>query len=201
MMQSKFVLGLTGSIGTGKSYATTFFKRKGCPILDADKIAKSLYEKGSKLLEDVVSSFGRDILHPDGSLNKERLSEIVFSDKEKLACLNNLLKVELKKKIDGLIDGISVEEAKPFIVLEAPVLFEYGFEDYVDCILLITADEDLIIKRVMARNQVSEEEVRARLNSQISQEEKKKRADICIDNSSSFEEFENKLEEVFMEIK
>ncbi len=201
MMQNKFVLGLTGSIGSGKSYASTFFEKKGCAVLDADKIAKSLYEKGSKLLEEVASTFGRDVLQADGSLNKERLSEIVFSDKEKLASLNNLLKVELKKKMDKLIDDISFEDAKPFIVLEAPVLFEYGFEKYVDYILLITADEDLIIKRVMERNQVSEEEVRARLNSQISQEEKKKRSDMCIDNSSSFDDFEKKLEEAFKVIR
>ncbi len=96
---------------------------------------------------------------------------------------------------------MSEDEAEPFIVLEAPVLFEYGFEEYVDYILLITADEEIILDRVMARDNCSLEEAKARYGSQISQDRKREMSDICVDNSGSIEELEEKLERVFLHIK
>ncbi len=195
MRQNKFILGLTGSIGTGKSFATKFFEKKGCHIIDADVVAKSLYKKGSAILEELRTAFGQSVIDSDGEVDKENLAGIVFNDREKLEELNSIVKKYLTMEVDRIIDGLSEEEAKPFIVLEAPVLFEYGFENYVNQILLITCDEELIIKRVMARNHVTKEEVKARIDSQISQEEKKRRSDYWIDNSGTMEAFEEKLEE------
>ncbi len=197
MKQNKFVLAVTGSIGTGKSYASKFFANKGCQVLDADVIAKSLYKKGSAVLNELRALFGEAVLNNDASLNKEVLSSIVFNDEAKLQQLNNLLKLHLKKEIDRLIDNISLEAAQPFIVLEAPVLFEYGFEEYADYILLITADEDKIIERVIKRSGLKAEEIKARFKSQIPQEEKKTLSDYFIDNSGTMEEFEKRLEEFY----
>ncbi len=197
MRQNKFVLAVTGSIGTGKSYASKFFEKKGCTILDADVIAKSLYVKGSTVLSELSDLFGKSVLNDDGSLNKENLSQIVFNDEVKLKQLNNLLKLHLKAEIDRLIDKVSIEDAKPFIVLEAPVLFEYGFEEYADYILLITANEAKIIERVIKRSGLKAEEIKARFESQIPQEEKKQLSNYWIDNSGTMEEFDRRLEEFY----
>ncbi len=201
MRQNKFILGLTGSIGTGKSYASKFFKEKGCVTLDADTIAKSLYKKGTSIMDELADNFGSEVLTDDGEVDKKELAVVVFNDKENLEKLNEIVKKYLKIEMDNIIDGLSENEAKPFIVLEAPVLFEYGFEDYVDYILLITADEKTIIKRVMDRDKVNSYEVRARLSSQISQDRKLELSDMCIENSGTVEEFEEKLDLFFQDMK
>ncbi len=197
MRQNKFVLAITGSIGTGKSVASDFFEKKGCKVLDADVIAKSMYVKGSAVLSELKDVFGESVINIDGSLDKENLSSIVFNDIVKLKQLNKLLKQYLKIEIDSLIDNITEEDAKPFIVLEAPVLFEYGFEGYADYILLIIADEREIIERVAKRSGLKAEEITARYKSQIPQEIKKELSDYCIDNSGTMAEFETRLEEFY----
>lgn len=200
MKQNRFLVGLTGSIGTGKSYAGTFFKEKGCYVIDADQIAKSLYKKGSPILAELSLRFGSVILDGEGELLKEVLGKIVFSDRSALEDLNEIVKTYLKTECDRILDALSPEESRPFVVLEAPVLFEYGFESYVDYILLITCREDLIIERVMKRNGVSAEEVLARLRSQVPQEEKLRRSNLALDNSSSREDFKEHLESAYLQI-
>lgn len=200
MRRSKPVLALTGSIGTGKSHVAKFFAKKGHWVLDADEIAKSLYQKDAGLLEALRCAFGEQVLNEDGSLNRERLSSIVFGDKKSLALLMELMKEHLLRELTRLLDEMSEEEAHPFVVLEAPVLFEYGFEGFADAIVLVRASEDKIVERVMQRNGVSREEVLARLRSQLSQEEKEARSDFCIDNSGTFDTLQERLEELYREL-
>lgn len=200
MRRSKPVLALTGSIGTGKSHVAKFFAKKGRRVLDADEIAKSLYQKDAGLLEALRCAFGEQVLNEDGSLNRERLSSIVFGDKTSLAVLMELMKEHLLRELTRLLDEMSEEEAHPFVVLEAPVLFEYGFEGFADAIVLVRASEDKIVERVMQRNGVSREEVLARLRSQLSQEEKEARSDFCIDNSGTFDTLQERLEELYREL-
>lgn len=200
MRRSKPVLALTGSIGTGKSSVAKFFAKKGHRVLDADKIAKSLYQTDSGLLEALRRTFGEQVLSEEGTLNRERLSSMVFGDKASLAILMDLMKEHLLRELTRLLDEMSEEEARPFVVLEAPVLFEYGFEAFADVIVLVRASEDQIVERVMQRNGMSREEVLARLRSQLSQEEKEARSDFCIDNSGSFETLQERMEELYVDL-
>lgn len=200
MRRSKPVLALTGSIGTGKSSVAKFFAKKGHRVLDADKIAKSLYQTDSGLLEALRRTFGEQVLSEEGVLNRERLSSMVFGDKASLAILMDLMKEYLLRELTRLLDEMSEEEARPFVVLEAPVLFEYGFEAFADVIVLVRASEDQIVERVMQRNGMSREEVLARLRSQLSQEEKEARSDFCIDNSGSFETLQERMEELYVDL-
>lgn len=200
MRRSKPVLALTGSIGTGKSSVAKFFAKKGHRVLDADKIAKSLYQTDSGLLEALRRTFGEQVLSEEGTLNRERLSSMVFGDKASLAILMDLMKEHLLRELTRLLDEMSEEEARPFVVLEAPVLFEYGFEAFADVIVLVRAKEDQIVERVMQRNGMSREEVLARLRSQLSQEEKEARSDFCIDNSGSFETLQERMEELYVDL-
>lgn len=197
MRSDIFVVGLTGGIGTGKSTAGDFFKEMGCEVIDADKVSKKLMEKDTATYKKIVSEFGKEILCQDKSLDRKKLADKVFNDRDSLIILQSLLADSLEVELLKQFNSLPVEKAKPFVILEAPVLYEYGAEYMVDFVLLITADESLQIDRVVSRNNFSREDVKIRIKSQLSTEEKAKRADLIVDNSGTIDEFKIKLREAF----
>lgn len=201
MRKDKFVVGLTGGIGTGKSTAADLFRKWGCVVFDADSISKQLTKKGEPALAKIISEFGEELIKEDGELDRPALAKIVFNDKNSLIVLQSILADALELDIKQKIAALSDEECKPFVVLEAPVLYEYGAEYLVDYVLIISADEESQIDRVMKRNDVSREDVKRRINSQLPQSEKLGRADLIVENTGSMEEFEAKLWVVYEKIK
>lgn len=180
------VIGLTGGIGTGKSTASEYLRKQGFSIIDADRISREIVEPGTLLLKELEKNFGSGIIKDDGTLDRKALAAIVFSDKEKKSRLDGLMHGHILDEIERKISESQSEEGRGIIV-DAPLLFETGLEKKCDQVWLITADEKLRILRVCERDGMDPEEVRARIQNQMADEEKKERAHRIVDNSGSKE--------------
>lgn len=199
------VVGLTGGIGTGKSTAAEYLKGKGFAHIDADEIGRDITVDGSPMLSVLDRIFGPlgeygiegfEILREDGSLDRKALASIVFTDMERKKKLDEVMFKAIIAETERLIDVYSEEEPIG-ILIDAPLLFEAGLDEKCDMVLLIVADMDVRIHRVCARDGATEQEVRDRINSQMSDEEKRLRSHVIVDNSGSLNELEEQLEKFF----
>ena len=188
------VLGLTGNIGCGKSSVSTIFMNHGIEIVDADIVARHIFED-LDLLNKVFSTFGETIKNEDGSLNRKALGNIVFNDDEKLIALNNLTHPKIKQKILSKVEEYK-NQGEKIVVIDAALLIEDDYIPYIQKLILITCRKEIQINRIIARDNCTKEEAISRINSQMSQEEKVKFADYIIDNSNSFEELQKKVLEL-----
>lgn len=179
-----FILGLTGGIATGKSTVSRYFAEKGYPIVDADLIARRVVEPGTEGLAKIVAHFGPKIIKKDGSLNREKLGSIVFSQPEKRETLNSILSQYIRLSIEEDTAAL-VNEKHPLIVLDIPLLYEAGYEGHCDAVMVVYTTVEVQLKRLMARNHLTEVEALNRIASQESIEDKKIRADSVIDNNGA----------------
>jgi len=186
------IIGLTGGIATGKSTAAEYLKKKGAKIIDADQISHKISQKGEKGWKRVVDEFGEDILKEDGEFDREKLGEIVFSDAAKRKKLESLLHpliiYEMKEEAHEYL------EKNQIVVFMAPLLYETGLNRFCDQVWVISASKKTQIKRLGKRNNLDRDAALKRINSQLSIEEKKKKADVVIENNSTIEELKEKLE-------
>ena len=182
------IIGLTGGIGAGKSTVSGYLKMKGCTIIDADEISHQITAPQSPALQKLADAFGRDILEQDGSLRRKKLADIVFSDKEKLTLLESITTREVVEVIGERLQLLRKEGHKGLVFVDAPLLFETGTDKMTDAVFLVDADLEVRISRVTERDQVSRQQVLARMNSQMSTAEKAERATEIIDNSKGKEE-------------
>lgn len=181
------VIGLTGGIGAGKSTVSDYLLDKGYIVIDADKIAKSLTDKGSDTLQALTAAFGEEILFADGSLDRKKLADIVFSDGEKRLILEELTTKEVVRIIEERLMQLQGEGCKGPVFVDAPLLFESGADRLTGAVWLIDADMDVRVARVMARDGISAEDVKRRIANQMDSEEKKARSTDIIDNSKGKE--------------
>ena len=193
------ILGLTGSIGCGKSSLSNILKDNNIDIIDADIISRKIFED-EKLLSLVFEHFGDSIKNIDGTLNRKSLGNIVFNDDNKLIELNNLTHPKIREKILNEIEKTKLDN-KNVVVIDAPLLIEGGYLEIVDKVLVITCNEDIQINRIQKRDNCTKKEALSRISSQISQEEKVKYADYVIDNSGDLEQLKNKSNEFLLYMK
>ena len=184
------VVGLTGNIGCGKSSLSDIFRAEGIKIIDADIIARQIYED-EKLLSKVYETFGNDIKNEDGSLNRKALGRIVFSDDEKLIQLNKLTHPVIRQKVSDEIEEYKSQNEE-IVILDAALLVESDYLNFIDKLLVVTCKENIQIERIIARDNCSIEEALGRIKSQMSQENKVKYADYVIDNSATLSELRKK---------
>lgn len=181
------VIGLTGSIASGKSTISNYLKQKGIKIIDADLISRQIYDIGQMAYNEVVKEFGEKILNGDKTINRKELGKIVFEDKEKLKRLNQITHPiiidEIKRKIDYY-----KKIGEKICIVDAALLIETGLNDLVDEVWLVFVDFDKQIKRLMDRDNLSFEDAEKRILTQMPFEEKKKYADYIIDNSFTLED-------------
>ena len=188
------VLGLTGNIGCGKSSVSTIFMENNIKVVDADIVARQIFDD-KNLLNEVFSTFGKSIRNQDGSLNRRTLGNIVFNDDEKLILLNNLTHPKIKQKILSKVEEYK-NQGEKIVVIDAALLIEDDYIPYIQKLILITCRKEIQINRIIARDNCTKEEAISRINSQMSQEERVKFADYIIDNSNSFEELQKKVLEL-----
>lgn len=188
------VLGLTGNIGCGKSSVSTIFMENNIKVVDADIVARQIFDD-KNLLNEVFSTFGKSIRNQDGSLNRRALGNIVFNDDEKLILLNNLTHPKIKQKILSKVEEYK-NQGEKIVVIDAALLIEDDYIPYIQKLILITCRKEIQINRIIARDNCTKEEAISRINSQMSQEERVKFADYIIDNSNSFEELQKKVLEL-----
>lgn len=177
-----YILGLTGGIATGKSTVSRYFSDKGYAVVDADVVARRVVEPGTEGLANIVAHFGTEIIQKDGTLNREKLGVMIFSDAEKRETLNNLLSAQIRRTIMADTETL-VNANQPLIVLDIPLLYEAGYETHCDAVMVVYTTEAVQLERLMARNNLTEEEALNRIASQEPIETKKDRADIVIDNN------------------
>lgn len=179
-------IGLTGSVATGKSTVSNMIQQAGIPLVDADVAARKVVEPGTDGLAEIVAYFGAEILLADGTLNRPKLAEIIFKDKAKREKLNEITHPRVKAYM--LAERERYFEADEEIVFfDIPLLFESHLESLVDQIVVVWTTPETELQRLMKRNNLTEEEALARINSQMSIDEKAKKADFVIDNNTSLE--------------
>ncbi|MDR2709180.1 MAG: dephospho-CoA kinase [Elusimicrobiota bacterium] len=189
------ILGLTGSMGSGKTSAAKYFKKLQVHIVDADEISRQI-TSNNKAIDKLVEIFGKQIIYKNGRLNRKKLARIIFSNAElRLQCervLHPLIKLEIKKQISQF-------SKNDFVVLDAPLLFEAGLDKLCDKTLVVWTKESLIAPRLKARH-FSAAEIKERRNAQMPDDKKMQKADFVIDNSYSIKTLEKNIEALFWQI-
>lgn len=188
------VIGLTGGIGAGKSTVSEFLTEAGYLIIDADRMAREITGKGSPVLQRIAEAFGDDMLFPDGSLDRKKLAAVVFSDRKKRQLLESMTTKEVIRMIGEQVAQLRRENKEKLIFVDAPLLFETGADRLTDFVWLVTADQQIRISRVMKRDNATEEQVLARIASQMDAEAKAARSTEIIDNSKGKEELYRRVE-------
>lgn len=185
-------IGITGGIGSGKSTVSEYLIKEGYDIIDCDKIARDIVTPEFGLLKKLALIIGPEILNQDGTLNREKTSEIVFASDEKRKLLNDITHEAIR---DIILQRFQNASSDPIFV-DAALLFETGFADELDVIWMVKADESLRKKRVFERDETDIENIEARMNAQMDDGEKEKLADEIIDNSGIKEELFKHIEEL-----
>lgn len=176
------VIGLTGGIGTGKSTVSAYLAEKGCRIIDADRISHQMTEKGSPCLTEIEAAFGKEVFLQDGSLNRKKLGEVVFSDPEKKAKLEQIITRKVMEKTLAEVE-VCRREQERIVVIDAPLLFECGMQKDTDENWLVVCETEIRFARIAARDGLNEREIRDRIQNQMPTRQKEKLADCIIDNS------------------
>ncbi len=194
---SRFILGVTGNIATGKSTVVKMLIEKGAHHIDSDVVYHELVAPGMPLLQSLVEHFGEEILTDDGSLDRKALGAIVFSDKSKLAELDALTHpaviAEADRRAFAIQDGV--------VILDAVKLIESGHHEVCDAVWLITAPEAQQIERVMQRNHVDEEEARRRVAAQPPLGPKRAVADVEIVNDGALKDLRAKVDQAWLNLR
>ena len=171
------IVGLTGGIGSGKSTVLDLFRRKGVAAFVADEVGKELLNSDEELKKEVGRHFGNDA-YTNGALNRAYLADIVFKDKDKLELLNSLVHPRVRTAFKGKL----AETSSDILIYEAAILFESGSYEHCDRIILVTANEEERIKRVVARDKVSEAKVQSRMKNQTNPDAHVNKVDFIIRN-------------------
>ncbi|NPV28422.1 MAG: dephospho-CoA kinase [Firmicutes bacterium] len=182
------VIGLTGGIASGKSLVSRLLRELGALVIDADQIAREVVEPGKPAYHSILREFGNQVLNPDGSLNRQALGRLVFSDPRKLERLNQITHPLIIAEIQKLLKSYRLLFPEKAVVLDAPLLYEAGLESIVDEVWVVYVDYPTQLQRLMERDGLTREEARRRIEAQLPLEEKVKRADRVIDNRGTPEE-------------
>jgi dephospho-CoA kinase len=193
-------VGLTGGIASGKSTVAKMFVKKGAHVIDFDELAHDVQEPGKPAWKEVVNHFGKQILQPDKKIDRIKLGNIVFADKEKLIQLNNIVHPLVFQEWHARLEKISKKEKHAIVLSDVPLLFEVNMQRLFDMTMLVLIAPEEQIRRLMTRNGVDKEEADKRLKSQMPINEKIALADIVIDNESSMTKTEKKVGQVWQEL-
>jgi dephospho-CoA kinase len=180
-------IGLTGGIGSGKSTVARLFTDLKVPVIDADHISRELVQPGKEAYTEILSAFGRDILADDGSLDRRKLRDRVFSRPEERRLLESILHPRVRKAI---IDELARIDA-PYCIVVVPLLIESGMQDLVDRVLLVDAPEELRIQRVVQRDHSDESRVRRILETQLAPDIRRRHADDILANEGQVDALRN----------
>ncbi|EBF5158605.1 TPA: dephospho-CoA kinase [Listeria monocytogenes] len=185
-------IGLTGSVATGKSTVSNMIQQAGIPLVDADIAARKVVEPGTEGLKEIVAYFGEEILLADGTLNRAKLGEIIFKDKEKREKLNEITHPRVK---DYMLEARErfFRVGEELVFFDIPLLFESHLESLVDQIVVVWTTPETELKRLMERNNLTKEDALRRIESQMGIDEKARKADFVIDNNESLEKTQKQV--------
>ena len=181
-----YLVGLTGGIGSGKSTVAERLAEHGLPVVDADQVAREIVEPGEPALDDLVAHFGERILQDDGRLDRAGLAAIAFVDEEQRAALNAITHPRIAERIAARLQQLE-EDGVEIAVLDHPLLLEGDPTGRVDTVVVVLAPEDVRVRRLVEQRGLDEDDVRARMRAQVSDEVRRKVADHVIDNDGDLE--------------
>jgi dephospho-CoA kinase len=179
------VIGLTGGIGSGKSTVAGLLRESGAAVIDADRIGHEVYRPGSEGFRRVVEAFGPDIVAADGAIDRRALGAIVFADPEARARLNAIVHPLIAAEIGRHVARARAEEPGRPVVIEAAILLEAGWQHLVDRVWTVSVGRETAIERVRTTRGLTRAEVERRLDAQMSDEERRRRADLVLDNEGT----------------
>jgi dephospho-CoA kinase len=190
------IVGLTGSVGTGKSTVASLFKELGAYVIDWDELAREVTRPHLKAWKEIVEYFGKGILNEDLTINRQKLADIVFSNKEKVAKLDQIIHPEVFKEDERITDEIKSLDPDALVIKDIPLLFELTRPVYVDKMVVVSASEQTQLRRLEQKG-MSREDAQRRIKFQLPLEEKIKSADFVINNDGSLEETKRQVEEIY----
>ncbi|MFQ5925741.1 MAG: dephospho-CoA kinase [Dehalococcoidia bacterium] len=194
------VIGLTGGILTGKSTVSEMLAKRGAVIIDADSIGHQAYEPDTETWRRVIETFGRGILKENGEIDRKKLGEIVFSDPQALARLNEIMHPQMHSMMREEIERLR-GEGVGVVIVDAAVLIEANWTDLADEVWVTVAPEETAVKRLQNRGGLSDDQARARIRSQLSFGERAKHADVIIDTDCELVEVEAKVEGLWQRLQ
>jgi len=194
-------VGLTGSIAVGKSYVCEIFRELGAFVLDADMVAREVVKPHTKGWQLIVQHFGKDILKDDGSIDRSKLAEIVFGDEQKRLLLNSIVHPLVIEKQDKWLEECERKNPNGIAIIDAALMIESGGYERFDKLIVVWCDDKEQLKRLMNRNNLSEQEALKRIKAQMPQDEKKKYADFLIDTTEGFDKTREQVIRVFRELQ
>ncbi|MER7055725.1 MULTISPECIES: dephospho-CoA kinase [unclassified Streptomyces] len=190
-------VGLTGGIGAGKSEVSRLLVEYGAVLIDADRIAREVVAPGTPGLAAVVEAFGEDVLTGDGSLDRPRLGSLVFADPERLAVLNSIVHPLVGARSRALEEA-AAEDA--VVVHDVPLLTENGLAPLYDVVVVVDADPATQLDRLVRLRGMTEPDARARMAAQATREQRRRIADVVIDNDVPLDELRTRVQEVWGEL-
>ena len=194
------IIGLTGGIGSGKSTVSQFLAELGAVILNADEVGHEALKPDSEIWRQVVAAFGRQILTPDGNIDRKKLGDIVFGNAESLSRLNQIMHPRMYALVKAQLEEYRRQGTR-VVVLEAPLLLEAGWTSLADEAWVTTAPEATVLKRLEERSGMSQAESLARIRSQLSTEERVRHADVVINTDCTLDELRLKVKELWQRLE
>ena len=195
------VVGLTGGIASGKSFVAELLTGLGAAVVDADIVYHELLSR-DELRKKISDEFGDDFFFPDGTLNRKKLGKLVFSDKSALKRLNAITHPVVRAELFARLKAFQEQKPAPLVaVVVVPLLYEVGWDEHVEAVIVVTVDEKTQIERLMNRNGWSRDEALARIGSQMPLAEKVKRADYVINNSGQRDETKELVKDIYERLK
>lgn len=194
-------VGLTGSIGVGKSFVAAVLAELGCHILDADKTARVVVSPGTIGLRAVVEAFGPEVLRADGTLDRSRLGAIVFADREQRTILNSILHPLIIAAQDEQLQQWEEQDPHGIAVVDAALMIESGGYKRFEKLIVVHCHPEIQLERLMKRDAISREEAERRIAAQMPQQEKMHYADYLIDTSEGLEETRIQTEDIYQKLR
>ena len=189
---------MTGGIGSGKSEVTGLFAELGAVVIDADRLAREVVAKGTSGLEEIVRTFGPDLVGPDGELDRLTMGRRVFADPTARTQLEAIIHPRVRQRADEIERSVPADAV---VVHDIPLLVETGQAGRFDAVIVVDVPEDLQIERLRQGRGMTEEDARARLEAQAGREERLAVADFVIDNTGKLEDLRPRVAEVFEELR
>jgi dephospho-CoA kinase len=192
------MIGLTGGLGSGKTTVSTMLRELGATVVDADEGARAVVEPGAPALAEVVAAFGDDVLDADGRLDREKVADRAFNDPDALARLNAITHPRVREWMAARV-GEAVGSGAPVVVLDVPLLYESGLEAGLEEVVVVWVPADVQLERAVGRG-LRRDDARARIEAQLSLDQKRARASRVIDNSGGLDDTRRQVEALWLDL-
>ena len=198
---NRILLGVTGGVASGKTTVVRMLEQLGAPVIDFDFLSRKVVEPGKPAWKEIVAYFGEQVLLKDRTLDRKKLSEVVFRDPEKRKKLEGFTHPRVFEEFTRLVKEITSKDPDAIIQVDVPLMIENNLQYVFHKVLLVYMPEEMQVERLIKRDRISEEMARNMIRSQLPIEEKRGYADFIVDNSGTVEETRTQVEEIWGKLK